>query len=32
MAPVQGRLTITASENDIVEPGTLLARLVPETK
>jgi pyruvate/2-oxoglutarate dehydrogenase complex dihydrolipoamide acyltransferase (E2) component len=29
-APAGGRLKVTAAENDIVEPGTLLARLDPE--
>jgi pyruvate/2-oxoglutarate dehydrogenase complex dihydrolipoamide acyltransferase (E2) component len=32
MAPAQGRLTIFASENAVIEPGTLLARLDPETR
>ena len=29
-APAGGRLQLTAAENAIVEPGTLLARLDPE--
>jgi pyruvate/2-oxoglutarate dehydrogenase complex dihydrolipoamide acyltransferase (E2) component len=32
MAPAQGRLSITMAETNVVEPGTLLGRLEPETK
>ena len=31
-APVSGRLTIVAAANAVVEPGTLLARLVVDKK
>lgn len=31
-APAQGRLSITIGENNVIEPGTLLARLDPDTK
>jgi pyruvate/2-oxoglutarate dehydrogenase complex dihydrolipoamide acyltransferase (E2) component len=31
VAPAQGRLAIAAAEKAVIEPGALLARLVPET-
>ena len=31
-APAQGRIAIAAAENDVIEPGTLLARLDSGTR